>query len=79
MGAGVAAGVVALAGVVVSVPGAGLVVLGVTTPGVGIAPGAGAAPGVVLAPVPVVCAPAAMVDSTVQATAKHAMAKKAPP
>ena len=85
-GAGVAAGVVLFAGVVVSEPGAGVVVLGVTTPGVGSAPGT--LPGVVVTPgvagvpapaVPVtVCAPAATAESIVQATAKQAMAKNAP-
>ena len=35
IGAGVTAGVLLFAGVVVSVPGTGVVVLGVTTPGVG--------------------------------------------
>lgn len=81
-GAGVAAGVVVFAGVVVSVPGAGVVVLGVTTPGVGVVPGA-ATPGVVagaglpaVVPVPAL---AAMVVTIVQARAKQAIAKNAPP
>lgn len=79
------AGVAVFAGVVVSVLGAGLVVLGVTTPGVvfvaGTAPGVAAAPGVVAGLVPpvAVCALAAMAESIVQATAKQAIATKAPP
>jgi hypothetical protein len=43
-GAGVAAGVVVFAGVVVSVPGAGVVVAGVTTPGAGVGLGTAAGP-----------------------------------
>jgi hypothetical protein len=85
-GAGVAAGVVLFAGVVVSEPGAGVVVLGVTTAGVGGAPGTLAGlvtPGVVVVPagaVPVaVWAPAATAESIVHATAKQAMARNAPP
>ena len=80
IGAGVAAGVVEFAGVVASAPGAGVVVLGVTTAGVG-----GAVLGIVdgtavvpVLPVPV-WAPAAIAESIVHATAKQAMAKKAPP
>lgn len=80
-GAGVTDGVVELAGVVVSDPGAGAVVEGVTTPGgvvavFGVPGGVAGAPAVL--PVPVTCAPAAMADSIVQATAKHAIARKAP-
>jgi len=87
-GAGVAAGVVVFAGVVVSVEGAGVVVLGVTTPGVVVAgvtlvtPGVAVVLGVVVAvlPVPVpACAPAATAVSIVHATAKQAIARKAPP
>ena len=75
-GAGVTEGVVEFAGVVVSEPGAGGVVVGVTTPGVvgPVMPGLEA--GELL--VPVVCAPAAMAEIIVQATAKHAIAKNAP-
>jgi hypothetical protein len=71
-GAGVTAGVDVFAGVVVSVRGAGVGVVGVTTPGVVAVPGADV-------PVPVPCAAAAMAEIIVQATAKHAMAKNAPP
>lgn len=82
-GAGVAAGVVAFAGVVVRVPGAGVVVLGTTTPGVVVlgvtAPGVVVTPGVVTVPGVVPAAPAAIAESMVQATAKHAMAKNALP
>lgn len=81
-GAGVTAGVVVFTGVVVRVPGAGVVVVGVTTPGVGGAAVPGAEPAEVpvgpVAPVPV-CATAARAESIVQATAKHAMAKNACP
>lgn len=86
-GAGVAAGVVLFAGVVVSVEGAGagVVVLGVTTPGV-IAPGVTVVtPGVLVAEgvaavLPVAaCAPAATAVSIVHAMAKQAIARKAPP
>jgi hypothetical protein len=76
-GAGVAAGVAVLAGVVVRAPGAdvGAGVVGVTTPGVaGIA-----VPGAEGAAAPVPDAPAASAESIVQVTAKHAMAKNAPP
>ena len=66
-GAGVAAGVAVLD------VGAGVV--GVTTPGVaGIA-----VPGAEGAAAPVPDAPAASAESIVQVTAKHAMAKNAPP
>ena len=75
-GAGVAAGVVVFAGVVVSAPGTGVVALGVTTPGVGVA--LGTVPGVAVAP-GAVWAPAAIAVSIVQATAKQAMAKNALP
>jgi len=82
-GAGFAAGVVAFAGVVVSEPGTGVVVLGVTTPGVGGAPGVVVTPGLVVpAGVPAglapVWAPAATAESIVHATAKQAIAKNAP-
>jgi hypothetical protein len=81
-GAGVMDGVVELAGVVVSAPGVGGVVEGVTTPGVvgavlGVPAGV-AGGGAVVLPVPDTCAPAAMAESIVHATAKHAIAKKAP-
>jgi hypothetical protein len=82
-GAGVAAGVVLFAGVVVSEPGAGVVVLRVTTPGMGGVPGTLAGlvtPGVVVVPTGVpVCAPAATAESIVHATAKQAIARNAPP
>ena len=79
-GAGETAGVAAFAGVVVSVPGTGVSVVGVTTPGVVeiAAPGAEAeVPAEV--PVPIPCAPAAKAESIVQATAKQAIANNAPP
>jgi hypothetical protein len=78
-GAGVTDGVVVFAGVVVNAPGWGVVIGGVTTAD-GVAAAFGTVAGVAGGPLPAaaVCAPAATAESTVQATAKQAIAKKAP-